>query len=172
MPVCHIFPFWSWSFSESIPDQPSEGSAAWDWVDFLVGVKPKDTARPEWKKRVLLVTSKENIWGISQSNVSLNSKIGEVLSWGHIHIHEGACTMGNSTSNWGKSHLEVTESTSESWDQPGSTLVPWLSLLWYWSAYRGLHLQMELNNVCQVNLYLWISTGSLPLISCCCPLCD
>lgn len=34
---------------------------------------------------------------ISQSSSSLESKIGEVLSYGCMHIHEGACAKENST---------------------------------------------------------------------------
>jgi len=52
-------------------------------VQLFVGVKPKDAKETEIrrnKKKLLLVTSKMNIRNHSQSSISLNSKIGEVLS--------------------------------------------------------------------------------------------
>ena len=48
-----------------------------------VGVQPKDTTKPKtgWRKDLLLLAaSRENSRALSQSSVSLNSKIGEVLS--------------------------------------------------------------------------------------------
>ena len=56
-----------------------------NWVCFLVGVEPKDTteAKSGRKKDLLLLeASKENSGDFPQSSVSLNSKIGEVLSRG------------------------------------------------------------------------------------------
>ena len=47
----------------------------------MVGVEPMDTTKPKIiRKDLLLVPSKENTRDPSQSNVSPNSKIGEVLS--------------------------------------------------------------------------------------------
>ena len=53
-----------------------------NWVHLLVGVEPKDTTKPKIGRRndLLLAASKENTRDLSQSNVSPNSKIGEVLS--------------------------------------------------------------------------------------------
>ena len=53
-----------------------------NWVDLLVGVEPKDTTKPKSRRRkdLLLAASKENTGDLSQSRVSWNSKIGEVLS--------------------------------------------------------------------------------------------
>ena len=52
------------------------------WVSLLVGVEPKDTTKPKIRRRkdLLLAASKENTGNLSQGNVFLNSKIGEVLS--------------------------------------------------------------------------------------------
>ena len=51
-------------------------------VLLLLGVEPKDTAKPKIRRRkdLFLAASKENTGDLSQSNVSLNCKIGEVLS--------------------------------------------------------------------------------------------
>ena len=48
----------------------------------MVGVEPKDTTEPRIGRRkdLLLAASKENMGDLSQSGVSKNSKIGEVLS--------------------------------------------------------------------------------------------
>ena len=46
-------------------------------------VEPKDTAKPKIERRkdlLLLAASKENTGDLSQSSVSLNSKLGEALS--------------------------------------------------------------------------------------------
>ena len=45
-------------------------------------VKPKDTTKPKiWRrKNLLLAAREESRWDLSPSSVSLNSKIGEVLS--------------------------------------------------------------------------------------------
>ena len=53
-----------------------------NWVCLLVNVTPKDTAKPKVgrRKALLLAASKENTRDLSQSSVSSNSKIGEVLS--------------------------------------------------------------------------------------------
>ena len=56
-----------------------------NWACLLVGVRPKSGRR----KDLLLSASKENTGNLSQSNVSSNSKIGEFLSLGCIHIYEG-----------------------------------------------------------------------------------
>ena len=51
-------------------------------VSFLRGVEPKDTSKPKIRRRrdLLLAAGVENTGNLSQSSVSLNSKIGEVLS--------------------------------------------------------------------------------------------
>ena len=48
----------------------------------MVGVQPKDTTKPKTERRkdLLLAASKENTGDLSQSSVSPNSKIGEVLT--------------------------------------------------------------------------------------------
>ena len=53
-----------------------------NWVCLLVGVEPKDTTKPEIRRRkdLLLAASKENTGDFFQSSVSPNSKIGAVLS--------------------------------------------------------------------------------------------
>ena len=52
-----------------------------NWVHLLVGVKPKDTTKPKIRRKyLLLAASKESTGDLSQSNVSPNSTIGEVLS--------------------------------------------------------------------------------------------
>ena len=53
-----------------------------NWVCLLRGVKPKDTSKPKIRRRrdLLLAAGVENTGNLSQSSVSLNSKIGEVLS--------------------------------------------------------------------------------------------
>ena len=53
-----------------------------NWVCLLVSVEPKDTTEPKMGRRkdLLLAASKENTRYLSQSSVSPNSKIGEVLS--------------------------------------------------------------------------------------------
>ena len=52
-----------------------------NWVGFLVCVEPKDTTKPKIRRKALLLAaSKENTRDLSQSNVSSNRKIGEVLS--------------------------------------------------------------------------------------------
>ena len=51
-------------------------------VSLLSGVEPKDTSKPKIRRRrdLLLAAGVENTGNLSQSSVSLNSKIGEVLS--------------------------------------------------------------------------------------------
>ena len=53
-----------------------------NWVPLLMGFEPKDTCKPKSRRRkdLLLAAGKENPRGLSQSRVSLNSEIGEVLS--------------------------------------------------------------------------------------------
>ena len=54
-----------------------------NWIYLLVGVKPKDTTKPEIRRRknlLLFAASKENTRDLSQSSVFLNSRVGEVLS--------------------------------------------------------------------------------------------
>ena len=54
-----------------------------NWVHLLVGVEPIDTTKPKIGRRkdlLLLAASKENTGDLSQSIVTLNNKIGEVLS--------------------------------------------------------------------------------------------
>ena len=49
----------------------------------MVGVKPKDTTKPEIRRRknlLLFAASKDNTRDLSQSSVFLNSRVGEVLS--------------------------------------------------------------------------------------------
>ena len=55
-------------------------------VDLLVGVKPTDTTKPKIRRRkdLLLAASKENTGDLSQSSVSLNSKIGKVFVIGVV----------------------------------------------------------------------------------------
>ena len=74
----------------------SEETVTKNWVRLLVGIKPKDTTKPKIGRRkdLLLAATKENTGGLSQSSVSSNSKIGEVLSYGYIHIPEGAWAVG------------------------------------------------------------------------------
>ena len=52
------------------------------WVHLLVGVEPKDTIKlkSDRRKDLLLAASKANTGDLSQSSVSMNSKIGAVLS--------------------------------------------------------------------------------------------
>lgn len=47
--------------------------------------KPTTKAKIGRKKDLLLATSKENTGGLSQSSVSMNSKMWEILSQGCIH---------------------------------------------------------------------------------------
>ena len=63
-----------------------------NWVRLLVGVEPIDTPKPKIRRRkdLLLAASKENTGDLSQSSVSPDSKTGEVLSYGNMHLHEGA----------------------------------------------------------------------------------
>lgn len=50
-------------------------------VRLLLGVEPKDTAKPKIRRKDLfLAASKEDAGDLSQSNVSLNCKAGGVLS--------------------------------------------------------------------------------------------
>ena len=54
-----------------------------NWVHLLVAVKPKDTTKPKIRRRrdlLLLAAGKEITGDPSQSSVSLNSKIVDVLS--------------------------------------------------------------------------------------------
>ena len=50
-------------------------------VSLLRGVEPKDTSKPKIRRRrdLLLAAGVENTGNLSQSSVSLNSKIGEGL---------------------------------------------------------------------------------------------
>ena len=59
----------------------------------LGGAEPKDITKAKSGRKkdlLLLEASKENSGDFSQSSVSLNSKIGEVLSSGSMSIQEGA----------------------------------------------------------------------------------
>ena len=60
----------------------SELSLPKNWVCLLVGVEPQDTTKPKSRRRkdLLLAESKEKPRDVSQSSVSLNNKIGEVLT--------------------------------------------------------------------------------------------
>ena len=53
-----------------------------NWVHLLVVIKPIDTTKPKIRRRkdLLLAASKQNTRDLSRSRVSLNSKIGDVLS--------------------------------------------------------------------------------------------
>ena len=67
------------------PNLPPLASASVtkNWVHLLMSVKPKDTTKPKIRRRkdlLLSVANMETIRDLSQSSVSLNSKIGEVLS--------------------------------------------------------------------------------------------
>ena len=78
-----------------------------NWVlHLLVGVEPKDTTEPKIcrkKDLILFVASRENSEDLSQSNVSLNSRLG-FYPWKaraeknleFVHIHEGARAEENS----------------------------------------------------------------------------
>ena len=63
-----------------------------NWLHFLLGSELTDTVKPLIRRRkgLLLAPSKENTEDLSQSSVSLNCKIGGVLSEGYMHIHNGA----------------------------------------------------------------------------------
>ena len=54
--------------------------------------KPKDTTKPKIGRRkdFFLATNKENTRDLTQSSVSVNGRVREVLSYGHMHIHEEA----------------------------------------------------------------------------------
>ena len=90
-----------------------------DCIRLLVGVEPKDKTKPKIGRRedLLLAASKVNNGDLSQSNVSPKSKIGEVLSWRYMHIHEGAWAEENSAQNWGKGW----QSPSVSWLKSGGS---------------------------------------------------
>ena len=62
-----------------------------NYICFLMDVKPKDTTKPKIgrKKDLLLLAETKNTRDLSQGSVSPDSKIGEVLSQGYMHIHEG-----------------------------------------------------------------------------------
>ena len=53
-----------------------------NWSHLVVGIEPKDTTKPKSGRRkdLLLAARKESTGGLSQSSVSRNSKIGEVLN--------------------------------------------------------------------------------------------
>lgn len=63
-----------------------------NWLHLLLDSELIDAIKPMIRRRkdLLLGPSKENTEDLSQSNVSLNCKIGGVLSEGYIHIHKGA----------------------------------------------------------------------------------
>ena len=56
----------------------------------MVGVEPKDTIKPKIgrKRDLLLAASKENPGVLSQSSVSLNSKIEGISNQRYMCIHE------------------------------------------------------------------------------------
>lgn len=58
----------------------------------LDGCRAKRHTKPKSGRRkdLSLVASKENTGDLSQSSVSVNNRIGEVLSQESVHIHEGA----------------------------------------------------------------------------------
>ena len=63
-----------------------------NWLHILLGSELTDTIKTMIGRRkgLLLAPSKENTEDISQSSVSLNCKIGGVLSEGYMRIHKGA----------------------------------------------------------------------------------
>ena len=58
----------------------------------MVSAEPKDTITPKIGRRenLLLAASKENTRDLSQNSISRNNKIGEVLNYENMNIHEGA----------------------------------------------------------------------------------
>ena len=60
-----------------------------NWVHLLVGLKPVNKMKPDIRRRkglYLFAVSRKNIRNFSQSSVSLNSRIGEVLSLEYMHV--------------------------------------------------------------------------------------
>ena len=54
-----------------------------NWVHLLVGLKPVNKMKPDIRRRkglYLFAVSRKNVRNFSQSSVSLNSRLGEVLS--------------------------------------------------------------------------------------------
>ena len=53
-----------------------------NWIFLLVDVKLKDTTKPKSRRRkdLFLAASKENTRDLSQSSISLNCTMGQVLS--------------------------------------------------------------------------------------------
>ena len=61
-----------------------------NWVCLLRGVEPKDTSKAKIRRRrdLLLAAGVENTGNLSQSSVSLNSKIEGISNQGYMCIHE------------------------------------------------------------------------------------
>ena len=60
-----------------------------NWVHLLVVLKSANKMKPDIKRRkslYLFVVSRKNIRNFSKSSVSLNSRIGEVLSLEYMHV--------------------------------------------------------------------------------------
>ena len=57
----------------------------------MVGVKPKDTTKIRRRKDLLLLAaSGENIRIFPKAVFPRTAKLGKILSYGHMYIHEGA----------------------------------------------------------------------------------
>ena len=91
------------------------------------------------KRRIWLTVSEGEHWGSFSKQCLLNHKIRQVLSYGCMCIHEGACAMENTAGNWGKSPLKVLspDQSHQGWQGWASSIL-WLLLVWHLSAQRGL----------------------------------
>lgn len=74
--------------------------------------KRHNQVKEEEKDGFSSATSKGEHGGYFPKKCLPEQKTGELLSSECIHIHEGACAMGNPAWNWSKSHLKVTEPRS------------------------------------------------------------
>lgn len=108
-------------------------------------VEPIDTTK-DWGRKdlLLLATSKENTSVLSQSSVSPNSKIGKVLSYGYMHIHEEASAVKNSDRGW------------QSWLKSGGDVLI-LSPTWV----KALALTSKTQGLYQIMYLLWGGTETL-----------
>lgn len=62
-----------------------------------MGIEIQDTPKSKIGRKkdlLLLAAAKESTGDLSQSIVSPNSKIGQVLSYGYMHMHEGTWPVG------------------------------------------------------------------------------
>lgn len=87
--------FWN---DENVKLDNGSGCVTWRPDFLMVGVEPMDPTKTKSGRRkdwLLHVSCEKNTRDLSQSNVSLNSKLGEVLSYGYMHIHEGVWAEGN-----------------------------------------------------------------------------